>query len=109
MSATYEEEQNQLAEKVPELERIIENAKCQVGNVDRSLARVKRYTDIRELDAEIIRTFVKRIVVYKADKSSGHRRQYINVEFNFIGKHDLPDNEKRHNRYCYRLCRIFQR
>ncbi len=74
MSVAYEEEQNQLVEKVSALERIIENVKCQVGNVDRFLALVRRYTDIRELDAEIIRTFVKRIVAYKADKSSGHRR-----------------------------------
>lgn len=32
--------------------------------------------------------------VYKADKSSGRRIQYIDVEFNFIGKVILPGDEK---------------
>lgn len=94
MTAAYEDEQAQLEERVSVLQETIDNAKSQVGNVDRFLALVRRYTDITELDAEIIRTLVKRVVVYKADKSSGRRRQCIDVEFNFIGKVILPENGK---------------
>ena len=67
----------------------------ETANVDHFLALVRRYTDIKELDTEIIRTFVKRVVVYKADKSSGHRRQFIDVEFNFIGKVTLPPEDEK--------------
>jgi len=94
MTAAYEAEQTELTDRVSELGTIIENAKCQVGNVDRFLALVRRYTDVKELDAEIVRTFVKRIVVCSADKSSGRRQQHIDVEFNFIGKVILPSYEK---------------
>ena len=55
------------------------------------LALVRKYTDIRELDAEIIREFVERINVFRAKKVDGHRQQRIQIIYNCIGAVDLPD------------------
>jgi len=51
---------------------------------------VRKYTDIRDLDAEIIREFVERIIVYKAEKVDGHRVQRIQIVYNCIGVVELP-------------------
>ena len=54
---------------------------------------MRKYTDIRELDAEIIREFVERINVFQAEKVDGHRQQRIQIIYNCIGAVDLPDAE----------------
>lgn len=58
MSATYEAEQNQLVERVAELEQIIDAAREKSSNADCFLRLVKTYTNIKELNAKIIRTFI---------------------------------------------------
>ena len=85
LSASYENEQEQLNVRLIELRGVIEKAQSQTDNVDKFLALVRKYDDIQTLDAEILRTLVKRIVVHQPDKSSGHRRQQVDVEFTFIG------------------------
>lgn len=61
MSATYETEQKQLEARVSELEAAVAEAREQRLNVDSFLGMVRRYTDITELTAEIIRSFVEKI------------------------------------------------
>ena len=34
--------------------------------------------------------FVKKIIVREADKSSGHRRQTVEIIFNFVGQIEIP-------------------
>ena len=46
--------------------------------------------DIPELNTAIVNEFVKKIIVHEADKSSGHRRQTVEIVFNFIGQLELP-------------------
>lgn len=73
MSATYETEQKQLEARVSELEAAIAEAREQRLNVDSFLGMVRRYTDITELTAEIIRSFVEKIEVKKPEKIPGTR------------------------------------
>ena len=67
---------------------MIDRAKNKMNDVNKFLRLVRKYDDIQTLDAEILRTLVKRIVVHQVDKTSGHRRQQIDIEFTFIG--DVP-------------------
>lgn len=55
---------------------------------------VHTYTDIQELDAEIIRTFVKRINVFAAEKIDGRRCQRIQIIYNCIGEFHAPKQKK---------------
>ncbi|MDD6514873.1 MAG: recombinase family protein [bacterium] len=93
LSANYETEQAQLQGRVEELQRFFDNAKEKSLNANHFLALVRKYTDIRELDAEIIREFVERINVFQAEKVDGHRQQRIQIIYNCIGAVDLPDAE----------------
>ena len=93
MSATYEAEQQTLEKRVAELQILMDGAKQKAMNVEYFLSLVRKYTDIRELDAEIIREFVERINVFQAEKVDGHRQQRIQIIYNCIGAVDLPDVE----------------
>ncbi len=59
-------------------------------NADFFLEKVKKYTDIRELDAEIIRELVEKIIVHKVEKVNGHRVQRITIHYNGIGAIEVP-------------------
>lgn len=48
---------------------------------------------IQELTGEIIREFVEKIIVFKAEKVDGHRQQRIQIIYNAIGAVEIP-NEK---------------
>lgn len=93
LSGNYEAEQAQLQSRAEELQRFLDDAKEKSLNADHFLALVRKYTDIRELDAEIIREFVERINVFQAEKVDGHRQQRIQIIYNCIGAVDLPDVE----------------
>ena len=99
MSATYEDEQKQLEARVAELESAIAAAREQRLNVDSFLGMVRRFTDITELSAEIIRSFVEKIEVQKPEKVPGTRtkKQTLVIWWNFIGAVDIPE-EKAENR-----------
>lgn len=95
LTATYEAEQRQLEYRIAELQSFMANAKNESLGVDTFLSMVRRYTDIKELDAEIIRVFVEKILVYKAEKVDGHRVQRIKIIYNGIGEiPTTPINEK---------------
>ena len=82
-----------------ELESAIAAAREQRLNVDSFLGMVRRYTDITELSAEIIRSFVEKIEVQKPEKVPGTRtkKQTLVIWWNFIGAVDIPE-EKAENR-----------
>ena len=86
LTATYEAEQRQLDYRITKLQNFMANAKNESLGVDTFLSMVRRYTDIKELDAEIIRVFVEKILVYKAEKVDGHRVQRIKIIYNGIGE-----------------------
>lgn len=90
MSGNYESEQNTLERRVTELQGIIKTEQEQMVNVDSFLAMVRRYTDIQELTAEIIREFVERIEVYRADRINGKKLQRIRIIWNCIGEFVPP-------------------
>ena len=92
MTENYEAEQAQLNSRVSELEVQLRSEKDDAMNMDQFLGLVKKYTEIRELTAEIIREFVERIYVYKVEKVDGHRVQRIKVVWNYIG--ELPSSDQ---------------
>ena len=63
MSSSYDKEQTELTQKIQALEDFISEATKKSLNVESFLNLVKKYTEIKELDAEIIRTFVNKIYV----------------------------------------------
>lgn len=95
MTVTYEAEQKQLESRIAELESYIQTIKEKALNTEHFLQLVRKYTDIQELDAEIIREFINKIIAFKAEKVNGRRQQKIQIVYNCIGTIDLmQQNEK---------------
>lgn len=63
-------------------------------NTKHFLDLVRRYTDIQELDAEIIREFAEKIIVYKSERVDGHRIQKIKIIRNCIGEFQTPTSHQ---------------
>ncbi len=47
------------------------------------------------VNPEIIREFVSKIIIFKAEKVDGHRQQRIQIEYNCIGAVDLPNKHEK--------------
>lgn len=90
MMCDYEAEQDRLKTEIAVMEEWFDQQQEDNDNYDRFAALVEKYVDIPELTTGIVNEFVKKIIVHEADKSSGHRRQTIEIVFNFVGKVEIP-------------------
>lgn len=63
---------------------VITTEKENTLNTEHFLSLVRKYTEIPELTAEIIREFVEKIYVYKAEKVNRQRVQRIKIIYNCI-------------------------
>lgn len=74
---------------------MLDTAKERNLKIDRFLTRVKGYTDITELDGEIIREFIDKIIVHSAEKIDGVRTQRIRIIYNCIGAIDFQKMDEK--------------
>ena len=112
MTSAYEQEQKDLQSRVIALRETLSKAKAQRLNIDFFLAQARKYTEVKELDAEIIQALVERINVFKTEKVPGTRtkKQTILIHWNFIGAVELPqDLKNRHSRITPNYADIFPR
>ena len=94
LSADYEAEQRELTEQVKTWREVVETFEQDRSDFDSFAAIVRKYVGIRELTPIIVNEFVKKIIVHAPDKSSGHRRQKIELVWNFIGEVNLPGDDQ---------------
>ena len=94
LSGSYTEEMAALKEKIPEQEAAIRRLREQVCGADHFIALARRYTDIQELTPELLRLFIRKIVVHEKDvKWSKHARQTVEIHYNDIGCVDTQADE----------------
>lgn len=94
LSADYEAEQKELTEQVKAWREAVEIFEQDQADFASFAAIVRKYVGIRELTPTIVNEFVKKIIVHAPDKSSGHRRQKIELVWNFIGEVNLPGDDQ---------------
>ena len=87
MSHDYELEQSNLKSMADVLRKDLKQQEQQETNVKAFIAAVKKYTDLQELDAAVLRAFIDRIEVSHVDKKS--RTREITIVYNFIGAFDF--------------------
>lgn len=86
LSAEYEAEQKELTEKVKVDREMVNAYEQDKADFDSFAAVIRKYVGITELTPTIVNEFVKKIIVHAPDKSSGHRRQKIQIIWNFVGE-----------------------
>ncbi len=87
----YEAEQTALNNEVIGLEDWVATREEMEDNVDQFLALLEKYVDIPELTPTIVNEFIKQIIVYAPDKSSGKRTQKVKIVFNFLEEVEVPE------------------
>lgn len=87
LSHDYELEQSNLKSMAEVLRKELKQQEQQKTNAKAFVAAVKKYTDMQELDAAVLREFIDRIEVSHADKKSKTRE--ITIVYNFIGAFDF--------------------
>ena len=86
LSTEYEAEQKELTEKVKADWEMVCAYEQDKADFDSFAAVIRKYVGITELTPTIVNEFVKKIIVHAPDKSSGHRRQKIQIIWNFVGE-----------------------
>ena len=94
LSAEYEAEQKELTEFVKTEQAAVDTYEQDRTDFDSFAAVIRKYVGIRELTSTIVNEFVKKIIVHAPDKSSGHRRQKIEIVWNFIGELEQDEDKQ---------------
>ena len=90
LTADYEREQETLEEVIAKGQTELDAFNADTVRVDQFMALARKYTDFTELTTPMIFEFVDKIIVHKADRSTGERTQEVEIFLKFIGKFDVP-------------------
>ena len=85
LSDDYGQEQEELREKLLQLNEDITQQEEQAENIDRFIGKVRKYLDLDELTPAILNDMVKAVYVHAPDKSSGRREQRIDISYDLVG------------------------
>ena len=91
MAENYEAEQERLKLEIAVTEEWVEQREEMDNNLDRFFSLVEKYVDIPEPTTTIVNEFIKKIIVYAPDKSSGKRTQEIRIIISFLDEVELPE------------------
>ncbi len=76
-----------------DLQELIDSGEQEQHDLQQFLKNVRKYTDPEELTAEILNDLVDKIVVHAPDKSSGHRKQKIEIYYKAAGIINIADED----------------
>jgi hypothetical protein len=85
LSHDYEQEQNDLQDRLLQLDEEITQQEEQAEDMDRFIGKARKYLDLQELTPTILNDMVKAVYVHAPDKSNGHRVQDIEISYDLIG------------------------
>lgn len=94
LSADYEQEQKQIKDEITNLQNLIDKGEQERYDLNQFLKNVRKYTDPDELTAEMINELIDKIIVHAPDKSSGHRKQKIEIYYKAVGIINIATDEE---------------
>ena len=92
LSRDYELEQDNLKTTAETMRQDLKQQEQKKGNISNFIAATKKYTDIRALDATILREFIDRIEISANENGRGRKldkNRKIHIVYNFIGAFDF--------------------
>ena len=90
MSRDYETEQAELRVQSAELQALLDEYEQDSQSATRFLELAKKYPAFDELTSQMLHEFVDKVYIHEGDKSSGERRQQIDIYLNFVGQFNIP-------------------
>ena len=98
LSRDYEREQAEQKTVIKAIGRELKERERSRTNVKSFITATKKYTDLKELDATVLREFIDRINVSAVDKTSKTRN--IEIVYNFIGAFDFTTAKEQTQNPC---------
>ena len=86
MTKSFEEEQAELKKSIPELTYEITTLKARSDAADKFTKVIDSYTDIKELNADILNELIDKIVVHHKEKLYGKTYQQVEIYYRFVGE-----------------------
>ena len=95
LMAQYDSEQQELEERVKEIEASIHEIQQESENGQEFVRLVQKYRDLTEIDQTALNEFIDKVVVHEATGGrTADRSQQIDIYFNFIGQFMVEDTEE---------------
>lgn len=95
LMAQYDSEQQELEERVKEIEVSIHEIQQESENGQQFVRLVQKYRDLTEIDQTALNEFIDKVVVREATGGrTADRSQQIDIYFNFIGQFMVEDTEE---------------
>lgn len=76
-----------------DLQELIDSGEQKQNDLQKFLKNIRKYTVPEELTVEILNDLVDKIVLHAPDKSSGHRKQQIEIYYKASGIINIADEE----------------
>lgn len=86
LTAGYDSEKTELAKRISELRTVIQTADERNSDVGKFVALVRKYTEISELNYEVLHEFIDHILIHELDRENYTRE--IEIFYTFVGKVD---------------------
>ena len=95
LMAQYDSEQQELEERVKEIEVSSHEIQQESENGQQFVRLVQKYRDLTEIDQTALNEFIDKVVVHEATGGrTADRSQQIDIYFNFIGQFMVEDTEE---------------
>ena len=89
LTAKYQAEQNELAEKIDGLTAELDTAKQTESDAKQWVELIRQYANPTELTAPLLNALIDKIVIHESIKGEdGEQEQEIEIFYRFIGKID---------------------
>lgn len=92
MSVNYDDEQNDLRERLNRLNDILEELACKTNSTEKFIKAVKKYTRVKKLTASMVTELIEHIEVHHTEKIDGVKTQKLVIYYNCIGSINIPDD-----------------
>ena len=91
MSARYDAEQKELAEKIKATRKALEQRAGKTLTKDMFLSIVRKYTRAKKLTQTMINELIDHIEVHQAEKIDGVWEQRLTIHYNVVGPVVIPE------------------
>ncbi|MCR5809525.1 MAG: recombinase family protein [Clostridiales bacterium] len=90
----YENEQQELVEKVQSAKEQLASAEQKAIDLRLLLKTVRELTDVKELTPTLVNSLIERIEVHNNDKYDGHCHVKVDIYFTVVGMMSIPDENE---------------
>lgn len=81
----YEIEQKNIKENTNGLRSQLTEYKDKKDDTQKFLSIIRKYTNLKELDASILNEMIDKILIYDTEMVDGEKQQRIDIHYKFVG------------------------